>query len=1163
MVGASLRSIDSEGFVAHANCWMASEDLPGYEVADTGTRRALDVMGKLLRRGTAPPLHPSSERGLIESAGLGHLLVPNPLPGDVAPVLRQPPRIDPEAFTWPLADGSGVNTDLSASDEVRILVDSDEEGLLIEWMAERHPESARWLLPQASFDGLLQAAGQEATGCRRCDFLWAPPGTNPIVIEVDGRQHDNQKLVDEDRDRQLARIGIAMHRVSTREVRDGHGPLLDAIATAIGRGPTQLELGLQTAPGKAGGLPLDKQRRLVWGAIQTHRLVLGLCEAIRRGFLSGDRWIVHVEDPTGGAVEHLGPYLDALHALDRLWGSGAAIAGDVLLIGNGSSVRFHRGSEGRYGGRRDSGKDPVLAADALILLQCDRTPIQPLPDGTDTPTVVIRSTGIGLLLSDPLDAGTDRITARVNGDDARNALRVVLRTVFAKEDFREGQFEAISEVMAGRDCAVLLPTGAGKSLIYQLAGLCLPGLTLVVDPLVALAKDQLRVMRRDGIERVEMIAGSLTPNEVAERLQGKAGANPYFVIVTPERFQSQHFRTHLAALTARIRVNLAVVDEAHCVTEWGHDFRPSYLNLGRVLRDHCDKPPLLALTGTASRPVLRDVLLQLDIAEVTEHSIVFPKTFDRDEFHFSNIRVSKDRMAKDQATLQAELERLPRKHDKPLGSFFEPNGEQTSSGLIFCPTKGEKGWHNVKDTATLARDVIPSIQSYAGEMISAGDRFIANSVTALATTNAFGMGIDKPNIRWIIHYMLPRSIEAYYQEVGRAGRDGKPAECILILTEYDTERNRILLSEDIDIEEVRTEVNNGPWAERDDVRQALWFLLGAFVGVEDELAVLVNVAEQLRPGPRRHEREIPGNSGNDDKSREKALHRLAVLGVVDDYLKHANKFTVTVNSVLPDHVVDRLEDFIMRHEPGRGQSVRDGIGDATDDLLAVIEACGGELIRCIYRNVVKARRHSLREMWQLAHRARGDQQIRDWITGFLTEGFLSAEMVKLAEKPVFRYGDWVELWLDKVKSDDEELELLFGARRLRTYYPNHPGLLASCALAEALVPGDERRAGDPREFELALIDSLRLAAGVEYGSDRDDIDRAMFWIRDKTTARRVGWAAGLVGAAHYAGVLSTPLAEWADSAGATDWHLAPFPLAIGIESARDLARSALDIYEGE
>ncbi|MCY4629844.1 MAG: DEAD/DEAH box helicase [bacterium] len=372
----------------------------------------------------------------------------------------------------------------------------------------------------------------------------------------------------------------------TSELAAGEGPGLQAVERLIADVPAAPEA---VSP-------------LVWGPIQVHRLVLALYEAIAGGLLRGDRWLVEVRDPTGIAVDLVGPYLELLGALDRLRGRGAVAPTTASFVDGERANTYRRTKDGRYerAGEPEEGTAQPAAADVRVLLECDRTSCEPLPDGDEVPTVVIRSTGVPVLMRDQSQiefCRREAFTSAGGGPgDRRAALEAVLRAVFAKEELLEGQFEAITSVLAGRDCAVLLPTGAGKSMIYQLGGLCLPGRTLVVDPLVALIEDQLDGLRDHGIDRALGIsANSLT----------REARDAYFVFVTPERFQRQSFRDSLTAGADVEPVNLAVVDEAHCVSEWGHDFRAAYLNFGRTLRSTCEGrlgvPPLRCRTPVRRR----------------------------------------------------------------------------------------------------------------------------------------------------------------------------------------------------------------------------------------------------------------------------------------------------------------------------------------------------------------------------------------------------------------------------------------------------------------------------------------------------------------------------------------------------------------------------------
>ena len=363
--------------------------------------------------------------------------------------------------------------------------------------------------------------------------------------------------------------------------------------------------------------------------------------------------------------------------------------------------------------------------------------------------------------------------------DMESALTEVLQAVFAKQSFREGQLEALVEVMCGRDCAVLLPTGGGKSLIYQMAGICKPGRTIVIDPLIALIEDQQRGLAEHGIDKVVGFSSfQVAHGRLDALLRQVTLGDALFIFVAPERFQQRRFRDSIKALTQRTPINLAVIDEAHCVSEWGHQFRTSYLTLGKVLREVCKdvygvSPPLLALTGTASRAVLKDVLTQLAISTESERSIVRPASFNRPELAMATRQCSPEDAP---AVLTGNLGALPSQFGVPPSEFFRPQAERTFSGLIFCPhVNGQYGIVELQRVSAGVVGFQPAI--YSGERVPRergksiygsreweqrkrefAESFKSNRIPLMVSTNAFGMGIDKPNIRYVLHYGMPGSI---------------------------------------------------------------------------------------------------------------------------------------------------------------------------------------------------------------------------------------------------------------------------------------------------------------------------------------------------------------------------------------------------------------------
>jgi ATP-dependent DNA helicase RecQ len=337
-------------------------------------------------------------------------------------------------------------------------------------------------------------------------------------------------------------------------------------------------------------------------------------------------------------------------------------------------------------------------------------------------------------------------------------LESTLKQYFGYTTFWEGQRLVIEQVLAGRDAFVLMPTGGGKSLTYQLPALLLPGLTIVVSPLIALMQDQVERLRANGIPAT-FINSSLGLNERNAREYAAINGQLKLLYVAPERLLTDTFLSLLDAVEERVGISLLAVDEAHCVSEWGHDFRPEYRQLGRLRVRH-PQVPMLALTATATERVREDILNQLCLDDAYLHVA----SFDRPNLYYE-VR-SKDRGS------YGELREILREYEN-------------ESVIIYCQTR-----KNVNDLSTaLAQDGINVLPYHAGltaeERATNQERFIRDDVPVLVATVAFGMGIAKPDVRAVIHYDMPRNLEGYYQESGRAGRDGQPAQCILFLNYGD------------------------------------------------------------------------------------------------------------------------------------------------------------------------------------------------------------------------------------------------------------------------------------------------------------------------------------------------------------------------------------------
>jgi ATP-dependent DNA helicase RecQ len=331
-----------------------------------------------------------------------------------------------------------------------------------------------------------------------------------------------------------------------------------------------------------------------------------------------------------------------------------------------------------------------------------------------------------------------------------DAALAMLHQRFGYPAFRAGQAEAVASVLSGKETVVILPTGGGKSLCYQVPALLMPGLTLVVSPLISLMKDQVDALDRRGIPAA-FINSSLSAGQVSDRMAAARSGALKMLYVAPERFDAG---TTLDRLR-ETQISLFAVDEAHCISEWGHDFRPSYLRLARV-REALGSPPLIALTATATPHVREDIVRQLQMGRPT----VIVTGFDRSNLTYY-VRSGRTDADKDTALIE-ELR------------------AREGLGIVYASTR--KAVERIAHL--LNRRRIPALPYHAGlddeHRREVQDAFMREDARVIVATNAFGMGIDKPNVRLVVHHAMPGTLEAYYQEAGRAGRDGEPAECVLL-----------------------------------------------------------------------------------------------------------------------------------------------------------------------------------------------------------------------------------------------------------------------------------------------------------------------------------------------------------------------------------------------
>ena len=337
-----------------------------------------------------------------------------------------------------------------------------------------------------------------------------------------------------------------------------------------------------------------------------------------------------------------------------------------------------------------------------------------------------------------------------------------LKAVFGYDSFRPGQESVINAVLEGRDILAVMPTGAGKSLCYQVPAMLLSGITLVISPLISLMQDQVKALNEAGVDAA-FINSSLSEKELNNTFKNAYKGHYKIIYVAPERLMSEGF----ISLAKSIEISMITVDEAHCISQWGQDFRPSYMDIAEFINILGKRPIISAFTATATQNVREDIICSLGLSD----PYFLVTGFDRENLFF---QVDK-----------------PQNKERFILDYIERH--RGESGIIYCATR-----KNVDSLYTLLRKQNISVAKYHAGMSNEErkqmqDDFVFDYTSIVIATNAFGMGIDKSNVRFVIHYNMPSSMENYYQEAGRAGRDGLNSECILLFSPQDIIINRFLL----------------------------------------------------------------------------------------------------------------------------------------------------------------------------------------------------------------------------------------------------------------------------------------------------------------------------------------------------------------------------------
>ena len=973
---------------------------------------------------------------------------------------------------WENAAKSVSLIDSNYPDDPRSFDSDEEQTFFNDLIEDQGSHLHRWLNQQVSLGGLT-GSSEDQLSEQRVDFLLAHPNGLEIVIEIDGLQHQAHEVADRSRDTSLIDAGFEVVRISAENVRNGRYDDLTELWDKL-KNVDSIECSVLE--------PVDK---LLLLCKRAHQLQVALIKALALRLIDSTRSLeikvaVVLSDDTG-------PYQDFVYAaiedLNKLTADLSAVYTPEI-----SPITFDLSELNEADLVVDfAGQDGEEIAESIIYIRDFYVPVT-LSNTISAPAVP------GHTLT-PDKEIFDRL----------------LQRIFAHDTFKEGQFEAIKRVLQFKDAIVLLPTGSGKSVAFQMASFLMPGTCIVIDPILSLIDDQIDNLRSDGIDRVTQITSAFSGDERRLYTELFSQGEYLFCYIAPERLQDANFRESLQSLTMHMPVSLVAIDEAHCVSEWGHDFRPAYLNIARTCREYCRSgdvvPPIMALTATASRSVLKDIQRELEIQDYD--ALITPSTFDRKELNFEAVKC---RSEEKNARLRGLMQALPQRFGQNGSTFFSKREGETMSGLIFCPHAN--GNFGVVDIARdLSNGLGLAVPYYSGgkpTRDSSGNwdkkkrenasSFKRNQSVVMACTKAFGMGIDKPNVRYTVHYCLPPSIESFYQEAGRAGRDQKIAYCSMLFSNDDPTRTARLLDPNTSLEEVK-ELANVKRTEADDITRALWFHTNSYGGQEEDFLNLCDVLDEI--GNIRSTRTVnltytPGDRDKDKLKKEKAVHRLLTIGVVEDYTINysSREFSIRLAHPDPQNVLKSLQQYIAAYNRERAQVAVEELRPALRAQVSYEDfarEAGKQLITFIYDVVERSRRHALSEMLLACTNDPSNEGLRKRILNYLGTSSFTEDISQVIDGDRGGLSSALSI-VGEIRSSIDANQVRGESGRALEGYPDHPGLRLLRGISEAICadPDEEIIAG---HIEVC-IESASSRYGVDTGYVSEMVIKAAGIVND-------------------------------------------------------------------
>ncbi len=974
-------------------------------------------------------------------------------------------------------------------------IQSEWERHFLEIMRKHLPKLARHIHPQAKLSWLC---GNDEFGDQTVDF--AITGSSKVVVELDGSHHEriSQKALDCQRDEALKKAGWSVQRLSNNQLRLFEEQLMAELGNQAADSITYTSFDQLLTDDEITALATY----LIVLPNAFHQALRGLVRLYVHGVLAYDKpsCIVVIEEDAPVVVESFGVLWRMWESLHRIfpdypsppslkiiaqrrsalspmplpaeleveWVDFSSLTPEnhQRLQSDATLVLSHSAFLGTWQrGARERSIEPALTIPRVALRRGyslgDLRSMEYVTYRAQSPPLLelellLRQQGY-IAEQQLFSKNYESIPTTVSR--VHDALAYYLQTLFRFRRFRSGQLLSIARILQRKDCIVLLPTGAGKSLIYQFSGMLLPGTVLVVDPLKALIEDQRENLCAKAFDTAVAITSDTPEKDKEEYLRRLGNKQVLFLFVAPERLQQEKFREVLQHAARICTIPLAVIDEAHCISEWGHDFRPSYLHLPRNLRTHCadekDRPPTLAcLTGTASRSVLQDVMAETNLSV---DAIIRPTTFDRKELRFEVFRIEQ---AKARAKKLLEvIDKIPSKLRISADGFFSLKGKQTNCGIIFAPfVEGEEGVQHIANIVRKHGNFFSGktprdFENYNTFKQEIQAKFKRNEIQELVATKSFGMGIDKPNIRYTVHYLIPLSIEAFYQEAGRAGRDGKRAYCAVI---YCSENVKIgytaLFAADAEKKSEILKRNKIKRENQGDLLRLLYFIFENYQGIEAEAQAIIEIFDRYMV-PKLHgvEEGVTADIEIEDRSssdHEKSVFRLMRLGIVEDYTvewhgKVQKTLTVHIRKVSAETIRRKLEEYFRKFISEERVQLLLGSLPRSGAFEEVVKQAVHVLITFVYEHIVAQRKQALRAMCDLCENYQDEQQFRQAIIDYLQE---SEDYAQQIEHLIHQRTDDIKIaelrnMVYRSKQDGRLGELRGGVLRMLGDVPDNIALL--------------------------------------------------------------------------------------------------------------------------